>query len=131
MKKVILPALLALPLLLSSCATPPSPQAYHTTDNTALVIDSINDDTSRLIQPTPSSEVGNDKVLTTARTLPQHSTAVVILENYTEAQVGDQFRGRGTVWFLCLRGLGYEHIVFLHGNGQSNPEGLLELAKYD
>lgn len=131
MKKVILPALLALPLLLSSCATPPPPQAYHATDNSALVIDSIDGGKSCLIQPTASPETGNDKILTSARTLPQHSTAVVILENYTEAQIGDQFRDRGTSWFVGLRSLGYEHIVFLHGNGQHNPEGLIELAKYD
>ena len=122
---------MALPLMLTSCATPPPPQAYHTTDNSALVIESLDGRTSRLIQPTPTPEIGNDKVLTTARTLPQHQTAVVILENYNEPQIGDQFRNRGTPWFIGLRCLGYEHIVFLQGNGKSNPEGLIELAKYD
>jgi hypothetical protein len=131
MKKVFLPALLALPLLLSSCSTPPPPTAYHSTDSTALVIESIDGRTSRILQPTVSGNIANNRILDTAKTLPQHQTAVVILENYNEPQVGDQFRDRGTPWFIGLRCLGYEHIVFLQGNGNNNPEGLIELAKYD
>jgi hypothetical protein len=134
MKKLsiaILPALLALPLLLSSCSTPTPPQAYHGTVPGALVIESLDGSTSRIIQPTASPKVGNDQILTTARTLPQHETAVVILQNYTEQQIGDQFRDRGTPWFIGLRSLGYEHIVFLQGKGEQDPEGLLTLAKYD
>ena len=122
---------MALPLLLTSCATPPPPQAYHATDNTALVIQSLDNRTSRIVLPTTTPSVGNDKILTAARTLPLHQTAVVILENYTEPQVGPQFRDRGTPWFIGLRCLGYEHIVFLQGNGKTDPDGLIELAKYD
>ena len=122
---------IALPLILSSCSTPQPPQAYHATDNTALVIESIDGRTSRILQPTTSGNVANDKILTSARSLPQHQTAVIILENYTEAQVGDQFRDRGTPWFIGLRCLGYEHIVFLQGKGSQDPEGLITLAKYD
>ena len=131
MKKALLPAILALPLLLNSCATPPPPTAYHATDSSALVIDNLDGHTSRILQPTPTASTGNDQILTAAKTLPQHQTAVIILENYTESQVGDQFRDRGTPWFIGLRCLGYEHIVFLQGNGNNNPEGLVELAKYD
>ena len=131
MKKSLLLSLAALPVLLSSCATPPPPQAYHNTDNTALVIDAMDARSSRIVMPTPSGPIANDTVLTTARKLPQHQTAVVILENYSEAQVGDEFRNRGTPWFIGLRCLGYEHIVFLQGNGAANPEGLLTVAKYD
>lgn len=131
MKKILLPALMALPLLLSSCATPPPPQAYHGTDNSALVIESLDGRTSRIVQPTTSDKIANDAILTSARNLPQHQTAVVILENYTEAQIGEQFRSRGTPWFIGLRCLGYEHIVFLQGTGSNDPEGLLTLAKYD
>lgn len=121
----------ALPVILSSCATPQPPQAYHTTDTSALVIDAMNARTSRIILPTPSGPIANDQVLTTAHNLSQHQTAVVILENYNEPQVGDEFRNRGTPWFIGLRCLGYEHIVFLQGNGAGSPEGLLTLAKYD
>ncbi|HEV2695779.1 MAG TPA: hypothetical protein VG347_23020 [Verrucomicrobiae bacterium] len=131
MKKSLLLSLAALPVLLSSCATPQPPQAYHNTDNTALVIDAMDARSSRIVMPTPSGPIGNDQILTTAKNLPQHQTAVVILENYTEAEAGDQFRDRGTPWFIGLRCLGYEHIVFLHGNGAGNPEGLLTVAKYD
>jgi hypothetical protein len=131
MKKILLAALLGLPLFLTSCSTPTPPQAYHATDSTALVIDSQDGRTSRIVQPILSQPVRNDKILTAAKVLPQRQTAVVILENYTEAQIGEQFRDRGTPWFIGLRCLGYEHIVFLQGNGQGNPEGLTELAKYD
>ena len=131
MKNLLLLPLAVLPLLLSSCATPQPPQAYHGTDDSALVIVAINGHTSRIIMPTPSGEIRNDDILNTAKALPQHQTAVVILENYSEPQVGDEFRDRGTPWFIGLRCLGYEHIVFLQGNGATNPEGLLTLAKYD
>ena len=131
MKKSLLLSLAALPVLLSSCATPQPPQAYHTVDNTALVIDAMDARSSRIVMPVPTGPIANDKILTTARTLPQHQTAVVILENYNEPQAGDEFRNRGTPWFIGLRCLGYEHIVFLQGNGAGNPEGLLTVAKYD
>ena len=51
MKKLFLPVLLAVPALLTSCATPQPPQAYHGTDHDALVIESLDNSTSRLIQP--------------------------------------------------------------------------------
>jgi hypothetical protein len=131
MKKTLLLSLAALPVMLSSCSTPEPPQAYHGSDNSALVVDAIDARTSRIIMPTPSGQIANDDILTTARKLPQHQTAVVILENYTEPQVGDEFRNRGTPWFIGLRCLGYEHIVFLQGNGSTSPDGLITLAKYD
>ena len=131
MKKLLLLPLAALPLLLSSCSTPMPPQAYHGTDNSALVISAIDARTSRIILPTPSGEIANDSILNVAKKLPQHQTAIVILENYSEPQVGDEFRNRGTPWFIGLRCLGYEHIVFLQGNGATNPEGLITLASYD
>ncbi|MDR3456353.1 MAG: hypothetical protein P4N60_02815 [Verrucomicrobiae bacterium] len=131
MKKSLLLSLAALPVILSSCATPQPPQAYHNTDSTALVIDAVDARSSRIIMPTPSGPIANDQILSTARQLPQHQTAVVILENYNEPQAGDEFRNRGTPWFIGLRCLGYEHIVFLQGNGAGNPEGLITVAKYD
>jgi hypothetical protein len=56
---------------------------------------------------------------------------VVILENYDEPQLGSQFRNRGTTWFVSLRELGYQRIVFLQGRGITNPEGLVTLVEYD
>lgn len=131
MKKSLLLSLAALPVILSSCATPPPPQAFHSTDSTAIVIDAVDARTSRIIMPAPVGPIANDAVLTAAKKLPLHQTAVVILENYNEPQIGDEFRNRGTPWFIGLRCAGYEHIVFLHGNGAANPEGLITLAKYD
>jgi hypothetical protein len=124
-------ALGALAITLTSCATPPPPQAFHNTDNTALVIASLDDKTCQMVEPAASNREGNDNVLALAKVLPQHLTAVVMLENYTEPQIGDQFRNRGTAWFVGLRYLGYQHIVFLQGNGVASPEGLMTLAEYN
>jgi hypothetical protein len=125
------PALLALPLLLSSCATPQPPQVYHGTDASALVIESLDGRTGRMVHPSGTDPIASDAILTRAGKLPQHHTAVVILENYTEPQIGDEFRSRGTPWFIGLRCLGYQHIVFLQGTGSHDPEGLLIVAQYD
>lgn len=91
----------------------------------------MNGRTSRILQPTASTDIPNDQVLSDAEKLPQHQTAVVILENYNESQAGSEFRMRGTPWFVGLRCLGYEHIYFLQGRGVNDPEGLLTLAQYD
>ena len=131
MKIICSLALAALPILLTSCATPPPPQAFHNTDSTALVIKSLDNNTSQMVQPAVSNRENNDKLLAKAMTLPQRQTAVVILENYTEPQIGEQFRDRGTALFVGLRSLGYQHIVFLQGNGIANPEGLITLAEYN
>ncbi|MGO9584607.1 MAG: hypothetical protein ACLP2Y_00140 [Limisphaerales bacterium] len=122
-------ALLALAVILSSCATPS--RAFHNTDNTALVIQSWDNQTCQMLQPTTSAKEGNDQILAQAAPLPQHQTAVVILENYTEEEIGDQFRDRGTPWIVGLRNLGYQHIVFLKGLDVANPEGLITLVQYD
>ncbi len=84
-----------------------------------------------MVQPVGSQREGNDNVLAKAKTLAQHQTAVVILENYTEPQIGSQFRDRGTPLFVGLRNLGYQHIIFVQGAGVANPEGLITLADYE
>ena len=122
-------ALVALVIISTSCATPS--RAFHNTDNTALVIQSWDDQTCRMLRPTTSAKEGNDELLAQAVALPQHQTAVVILENYTEEKIGDQFRDRGTSWVVGLRNLGYQHIVFLKGLEVANPEGLITLVQYD
>lgn len=118
-------------VLLTSCVTPQAPQVFYNSDSTALVIKSLADGTGQLIQPMVSSRVDNDSLLAKAMALPQHQTAVVMLENYTEPQIGEQFRDRGTPLFVGLRHLGYQHIVFVQGMGVSNPEGLMTLAEYN
>jgi hypothetical protein len=131
MKIAILTGLLAIPVLLTSCATPAPPQAFHKVDNTALVIDSLDSNTCQVIQPTRLGRQQNDQVLTEAHQLSPHQTAVVILENYGEMQPGAEFRQRTTQLFVGLRGAGYEHIVFLQGKGVNDPEGLITLADYE
>ena len=120
-----------LAIALTSCSTPKPPQAFHNTDNTALIVESLDTRTCQMLQPTASGREDTDKVLAKAMKLSQHQTAVVILENYTEPRFGPQFRDRGVLWFVGLRNLGYQHIVFLQGRDVSNPEGLPTLVKYD
>lgn len=123
-------ALAALAISLTSCATSRPPQTFHNTDNNAVVIDSLDDKTGQLLEPTASVTEANDTVLAKAMNLSKRQTAVVILENYTEPQIGLEYRIRGTPWFVGLRSLGYEHIVFLQGRGVANPEGLITLSEY-
>ena len=130
MKMSTATALAALAISLTSCATQRQPQAFHNTDNNAVVIDSLDDKTGQILEPTASVREENDAVLAKAMSLSQRQTAVVILENYNESQIGLQYRIRGTPWFVGLRGLGYEHIVFLQGRGTANPEGLITLTEY-
>jgi len=131
MKTSALMAIAALAIMLTSCTTPMPPQAFHNTDNTALIIDSLGGRTCQMLQPTASVREDSDQLLAKAMKLPQHETAVVILENYSEPRFGAQFRDRGSLWFICLRSLGYQHIVFLQGTGVGDPEGLMTLVKYD
>lgn len=131
MKTTFALAFAALPLLLTSCATPPPPplQTYYNTDSSALVVKSLDSQKSQMVLPLAAQVEHNDSLLAKARNLPQHKTAVVILENYTEKNLGPQFRDRGTTWFVHLRHLGYENIVFLQGNGLA-ADGLPLLARY-
>jgi len=131
MKIIKTMALAGLALGLTSCATPPPPQVFHNTDNTALVIESLDGATCQTIQPVPSGAENIDAVLAKAMMLPQHEAAVVILENYTEPTFGPEFRDRGTALFVGLRNLGYQHITFLQGKGITDPEGLITLVDYE
>jgi len=131
MKIIISITLVVLAFSLTSCVTPPPPQAFHNADPMALVLRSLDVKTCQMVQPTISSSDKTDKVLARAERLPKHEEAVVILENYTEPQIGDQFRDRSLPLFVGLRSLGYQRIVFLQGHGVANPDGLLTLAEYD
>ncbi|HEX9045795.1 MAG TPA: hypothetical protein VF988_02110 [Verrucomicrobiae bacterium] len=117
--------------MVASCATPPPAQTYHNADSSALVVQSFDEQFCAGIAPTGTNRVDNSKLLDQAKTFNQHQTAVIILENYTEPQLGSQFRERSVGWFVGLRGLGYQHIFFLKGNGMKDPEGLTMLARYD
>jgi hypothetical protein len=130
MKNKLALSLGIIPLLLTACATERPPQAFHPTDSAALVVESLDGGTARMIQPTPGNASASADILNQLKDLPQHSTAVIILENYTEPKLGAQFRDRSFGWFIGLRGLGYQHILFLQGNGTGNPDGLPTLAEY-
>jgi hypothetical protein len=131
MKKTFLPLAAALPVILSSCATSHPPQAFHNTDNSALIVESLDARSCQVLAPTTMTREENARLLEQAKSFAQRQTAVVILENYSEPEPGPEFRDRTLGWFIGLRGLGYQHIVFLHGNGTTDPNGLPMLAQYD
>ena len=132
MKKTFLLLTAALPVLLSSCATSRPPQAFHNTDNSALVVESLDAKTCQIIAPVAMvTREDSGRVLAQAKLFAQHQTAVVILENYSEPKLGPEFRDRTFSWFLGLRGLGYQRIVFVQGRGVNDPNGLSTLAEYD
>ena len=122
-------ALVALAIISTSCATPS--RAFHNTDNAALVIQSWDNQTCRMLRPDASVSEDNNQFLARAATLSHRQTAVVILENYTEPQIGDQFGDRSTYWLVSLRNIGYRHVVFLQGQDSPDPEGLKILVEYD
>ena len=131
MKKTLLLLTVALPVVLSSCATSRPPQAFHNADSSALIVQSLDTRSCQVVAPTATSPEADTRLLQQARSFPQHQTAVVILENYSEPQIGAEFRDRTVDWFVALRALGYHHIVFLQGKGVSDPNGLPTLAEYD
>src|SRR5580704_7433192 len=63
MNKNVFLILAALPFILTSCATPQPPVAFHKTDNTMLVIESLDGRTCQMLQPTASAKEENDKLL--------------------------------------------------------------------
>jgi len=96
-----------------------------------LVIASLDKHSCEVIQPAGLGQRPNGEVFNLARQLPRHQTAVVILENYNEPQLGSEFRDRSESFFLALRGAGFQHIYFLQGKGVNDPDGLITLAQYD
>ena len=84
----------ALPVLLSSCATPRPHQAFHNTDDSALIVAALDNTSCEVIAPTAVAKEDNMRLLNQAKSFSQHQTAVVILENYYEPQLGQEFRNR-------------------------------------
>lgn len=131
MKKTVLLLAAALPFFLSSCATAPQQQSFYNTDNSALIVESLDGHSCQVLAPTVTEREENSRLLDQARTFPRRQTAVVILENYSEPQLGREFRDRTFGWFVGLRGLGYQRIIFLKGNGVTEANGLPTLAEYN
>jgi hypothetical protein len=130
MKKAPWILILSLPVLLCSCSTDAPPTVFHNTDEACLVVESLDNRSARVLAPAALPPLADGQVLDQIKSLGPYRTAAVILEEYSEAQPGPQFRDRTFGWFLGLRGLGYQHIVFLQGKGVGKPEGLLVLAEY-
>lgn len=121
---------LILPMFLASCATTKPPLAFLNADPSAVVIESLDTHYAQVVSPVALGKVEGSRILDQLKPMEHEKTVVVILENYTEPQLGAQFRERSFAWFMGLRGLGYQHIVFLQGNGVPQPNGLAVLAEY-
>ena len=116
--------------LLCSCATARPPQTFQDTNPSVLVIVSLDGHSSQVTSPVRLGRMENSQLLEQLKGSARRQIAVVILEDYAELEPGVQFRDRSFAWFLGLRGLGYQHIVFLRGKGVSDPTGLPILAEY-
>lgn len=123
--------ILALPLVIGSCAAPRPPQAFHGTQAPVVIVESLDAHYSQLVSPVAMPKQDNVRMMEQIKNLSHQKVAIVILENYTESQPGPDFRDRSLEWFMGLRGLGFDHIVFLQGKGVPEPEGLIVLADYD
>ena len=130
MKIGTLLATAGLAILSTSCATTQPPQSFHNTDNSAVIIDSLNDKRSQMLQPATTVRGDNDTVLAKAMKSSRHQTTAVTLQDYDESQAGLQYHIRGTPWIVELRGLEYEHFVYLQDKGITNPGGLITLTQY-
>jgi hypothetical protein len=95
------------------------------------VVKSLDGRFSQAVAPITIPRMENAKMLERIKTLGVPKTVVIILENYTEPQLGREFRDRVMDWFMEFRQLGCQRIVFLQGKGVADPDGLVVLAEYD
>jgi hypothetical protein len=129
--KISTPMVLApLAILLTSCATTSPPQTLHNAHNDAVAIDNTNVKTNLVRQPATTVQDDNDMVAANVVNLSKRQTATTTPENNDQPQSGLEYHIHGTPWFIGLRGLRNEHVVFLQGKGASNPEGLITLTQY-
>jgi hypothetical protein len=131
MRSVAFFVLLALPIVICSCATPHPPQTFHGPKESVLVVKSLDNHFSELVSPVAMAREDNVRMLDQIKSLSRQKMAIIILENYSESQPGPDFRDRSLEWFMGLRGLGFDRIVFLQGKGVAEPDGLVVLADYD
>jgi hypothetical protein len=103
-EEILLLAVAALPVLVSSCATPKPAQVCHNADASGLIVKSFDNRTCEVIAPTAIVREANARVRGQATVFPRHQTAVVILENDSKPQVSPEFRDRTFGWFIGLRG---------------------------
>ena len=107
---------------------------FHNTDDSALIVKSFDNRNCEVMAPTAIAKVENvenTRVLAQAGAFARHQTAVVILENDSEPRLGPEFRDSTFDWFIGLRSLGYQHIVFLQGAGVNDPDCLTTLVEYN
>lgn len=114
-----------------SCASVSPPQGFYSPEPMTLVIRSLDGVSAQLVVPGAMEQEKSEQLLDDLKLLERQKRVVVILENYSEPQLGPEFRDRSVGWFMGLRGLGYQHIVFVRGKGVTDPAGLPVLTEYN
>lgn len=123
-------ALAALAALLTSCATTRQPQTLHNSVNDAVISQNSDVKTNPVRNPAFAGMDDSSVVAAKAMNLSKRQAPATTPANYEQPPAGLEYRIRGTSWFIGLRGLRDEHVVFLQGKGASNPEGLITLTQY-
>jgi hypothetical protein len=130
MKKIFLNLLLSVPVMLGGCASEPAPTLCRA-NRSLLVVDTHDSRTGQVVAPIESAKMEIVPLLDKIKSLAKAPAVIVILENYQEAKPGPVFRDRSLPWYLGLRLLGYDHVVFVQGNGLPDPDGLRVVAEYN
>jgi len=133
MRAALLIFFLGLLLMTGACSTPDTGtgEVFHGTNNSSIVIESLNERKVQLLAPNATRVMDAPQMLDLLQTMGPRQTAILVLENYSEPQLGTEFRDRTMGWFLGLRGLGYKQIIILRGTGEPSLEGRPILAEYN
>jgi hypothetical protein len=130
--KMLLPGFVVFVAILTGCKTEHVVQIYEPSDANAVLIRSVEGGRGQVLgEGGTRADAENSELLNNLRGLTAHHTAVVMLEHYSEPEPDLEFRDRATPWFLALRLLGFEHIIFLRGQSVDSPAGLTVVASYD
>lgn len=126
-------SLLFVVLLASACSTPQTSPVvrFNEQDQANLIFRYYTDDTSYVLKPQQTdgpflSVLRRDDVLDVAKQLPGRELAVVILVHYACPSEADAVKNK---WTGLLTKLGYQRVVFLHGSGGMQVNGLPVLAQ--
>ena len=120
--------------LLTSCATPRSPEAalprFYEQDQANFIVRYYSDDTSYVLKPQMTegpflTVLKKDAVVEAAKQQPGRQLAVVLLMHYGAASIAEEVKQN---WKRLLTGAGYQRVVFLRAVNSMQVNGLPILA---
>jgi hypothetical protein len=133
MIRTSIPLLLVM-LLMTSCATSPSPRAalprFEEEAQADLIVRYYSDDTSYVLKPVKTDGpfltiLNKDAVFDLAKQQPGRELAVVVLIHYTLDSEAEKVKH---AWTSLLTEAGYRRVVFLHALNSMQVTGLLVLS---